>query len=179
MGEYFDQVPENLHDHLRAIMKASKLPDDEESIEKLAKGWLDKKQVFEEEIENQDMEEVESLAMDDERGALVMTYSGSLLRLGPLVDGTRKAAYTSIGFRTDAPDSAEKEGSKLAKDAAVDDIIEFENGPVKSTSKVFKIAVLKEEMSAEEQEENLTQVMTHVEELMLGVNKTVMLDDEE
>jgi hypothetical protein len=123
------------------------------------------------------MEEIESLSMDDERGALAMTYSGSLLNLGPLVDGARKVVYTSVGFRTDAPDSAEKEGSKLAKDITSDDIIEFEVGPVKSTSKIFKIAVLKNDMSAEEQEENLTQVMTQVEELMLDVNKTVMMDE--
>ena len=179
MGEYLDQVPENLHGHIRAIMSSSSLPDDEETVEKLAKGWLDKKQVFEEEIEKQEMEEVDSLEMDDERGAIAMTYSGSLLNIGPLVDGARKVIYTSIGFRTDAPDSAEKEGSKLAKDITVDDTIEFEEGkgPVKSTSKIFKIAVLKNDMSAEEQEENLTQVMTQVEELMLGVNKTVMLDE--
>lgn len=177
MGEFLDQVPENLHGHIRAIIKASKLPDDEETMERLAKGWLDKKQVFEEEIEKQEMEEVESLEKDDERGALAMTYSGSLLRIGPLVGEARKVVYTSIGFRTDAPDSAEKEDSKLAKDIVIDDIIEFEVGPVKSTSKIFKIAVLKNEMSAEEQEENLTQVMTQVEELMLGVNKTVMLDE--
>ena len=177
MGEYLDQVPENLHGHIRAIIKSSSLPDDEETIERLAKGWLDKKQVFEEEIEKQEMEEVESLDKDDERGAIAMTYSGSLLNIGPLVDDTRKVVYTSIGFRTDAPDSAEREGSKLAKDIAVDDIVEFEVGPVKSTSKIFKIAVLKNDMSAEEQEENLTQVMTQVEELMLGVNKTVMLDE--
>ena len=176
MGEFLDQVPENLHGHIRAIIKASKLPEEEETMEKLAKGWLDKKQVFEEEIEKQEMEEVDILSKDDDRGAITMTYSGSLLRIGPLVDGSRKVVYTSIGFRTDAPDSAEKVDSKLAKDIEVDDIIEFEVGPVKSTSKIFKIAVLKDEMSAEEQEENLTQVMTQVEELMLGVNKTVMLD---
>jgi len=177
MGEYLDQVPENLHAHIRAIIKASSLPDDEESMEKLAKGWLDKKQVFEEEIDKQDMEQIDILPKDDERGALAMTYSGSLLNIGPLVDGTRKVIYTSIGFRTDAPDSAEREDSVLAKDAAVDDTIEFETGPVKSTSKIFKIAVCNGDMSAEEQEENLTQVMTQVEELMLGVNKTVLLDE--
>ncbi|MBN2440999.1 MAG: hypothetical protein JXJ04_06625 [Spirochaetales bacterium] len=176
MGEYLDQVPENLHGHIRAIAKASKLGDDEESMEKLAKGWLDKKLVFEEEIDKQEMEEIDFLSKDDERGVLAMTYSGSLLNLGPLVDGTRKVVYTSVGFRTDAPDSAENAKSKLAKDITIDDIIEFEVGPVKSTSKIFKIAVLKNDMSPEEQEENLTQVMTQVEELMLDVNKTVMME---
>ena len=177
MGEYLDQVPDHLHDHIRAIVKASKLPGDEETMEKIAKGWLEKKQVFEEETEKLDMEEVESLARDDERGALAMTYSGSLLNIGPVVDGVRKVVYTSIGLRTDAPDSAEKDESVLARDITVDDIAEFETGPVKSTSRIFKIAILKGDLSAEEQEENLTQVMTHVEELMIGVNKTMMIDE--
>jgi hypothetical protein len=177
MGEYMDQVPESLHGHIKAIIKASKLPDDEETMEKVARGWLEKKQAFEEEIEKQNMEEVELLQMDNEKGALALTYSGSLVHIGPLVEGVRNCVYTSIGLRTDAPDSAQEEQSKLAKDIIIDEIIEFEAGPVKSTSKIFKIAVFKDDISPEEQEENLTQVMTQVEELMLGVNKTIMLDE--
>ena len=49
-------------------------------------------------------------------------------------------------------------------------------GPVKSTSQIFKIAVCKEELSAEQQEENLNEAMTIMEEAILDVNKTVMLD---
>ncbi|MBN1698119.1 MAG: hypothetical protein JW881_11445 [Spirochaetales bacterium] len=177
MGEYLDQVPESLHGHIKAIVKASKLPDDEETMEKVARGWLEKKDAFEEEIERQNMEDIDVLPRDDERGALALTYSGSLVHIGPLVDGVRNCVYTSIGLRTDAPDSAQEENSRLAKDVAIDEIIDFESGPVKSTSKIFKIAVFKDDISPEEQEENLTQVMTQVEELMLGVNKTIMLDE--
>jgi len=176
MGEYLNQVPEILHDHIKAVIKASKLPEDDETMEKIAKGWLDKKQVFEQEIEKQNMEEVDTVGMNDPKGALILTYSGSLLNIGPIMNNNRKVVYKSIGLRTDAPDSAEKEESKLANDINIDNIVEFEIGPVKSTSKVFKIAVLKENLEPVEQEKNLTQVMDQVEELMLGVNKTIMLE---
>ena len=177
MGEYLDQVPENLHSHLKAIAKSSKLGEGEEALEKIAQGWLEKEKIFGEETGKQDMEEMDSLAQDDERGALALTYSGSLVNIGPLTDGVRKVVYTSIGMRTDAPDKAENDESKLGGDIAVDDVIKFETGPVKSTSQIFKIAVCKADLSAEDQEEALTQAMTVVEDLMLDVNKTVMTDE--
>ncbi|KKK73521.1 hypothetical protein LCGC14_2892980, partial [marine sediment metagenome] len=40
MGEFLDKIPENIQDHIREITKTSGLPPDEESVEKIAKGWL-------------------------------------------------------------------------------------------------------------------------------------------
>jgi hypothetical protein len=174
MGEYLEKIPVHLHDHLKGLIKASKLPDDEETLEKIAKGWLDKLDAFEEETAKQNMEEVQTLEKDNSKGAIVLTYSGSLINIGPLSDGTRNVIYTSIGLRTDAPDRAEKEDSVLGTDVVVDDTVKFSQGPVKSTSKVFKIAVCTGNLSLEQEENNLTQVMTQIEDIMLDVNKTIL-----
>lgn len=175
MADVMDQVPAGVRDHLKQIAKDAK-GDDPEMVAKVAAGWLDKKKVFEDRVAEMEMEEVDSLPKDSEDGALALTYSGSLVTIGPLSEGARKCSYSSIGFRTDIPDAAEHEASVLKKDAKVDDVIAFDPGPVKSTSKIFKIAVMKGDLNAEEQEENLDQATTVIQEDFVEVNKTVMMD---
>ena len=145
MGEYFDQVPATIQDHIKAIAKDVKAAEGEDAIEKVAQAWLDKKSVFENKIAEMDMEEVDFLGKDDEQGALVLTYSGSLVNIGPVIEDQRHCTYA------------------------------FETGPVKSTSNIFKIAVCKGDLSAEEQEENFTRAATIIEEEFVEVNKTIMM----
>ena len=177
MGEYLEQIPENIRSHVKQLAKTAGLPDTEESVEAIAQGWLEKRDSFEEQVQSQGMEEVEYLEKDDERGCLVLTYSGSLLNVGPLVDDVRKAEYTSIGLRQDVPEAASKENSQLAADIRVDEEVAFSAGPIKQSSPVFKIAVPKEEMAAEEQEDLLSQVTQILTEEFVEVNKTIMLDE--
>jgi hypothetical protein len=105
---------------------------------------------------------------------VVMTYSGSLLLIGPLDDGVRRAQYISIGLRKDVPDSVEKTGAVLAKDVRVDETVEFEIGPVKSTSQVFKIAVLTEKLPLLEEEQKIQEATQVIAEEFVEVNKTII-----
>ena len=176
MGQYMEQVPESIRDHLRDITRSSGMPAGEESEELIAKGWLEKKSHFEEQIGRMHMEEIDHLAEDDERGFLAMTYSGSLLNVGPLVAGKRKADYTSIGLRQDVPASAEREGARLDGDVAVEEVVSFVEGPIKSSSPVFKIAVFEDPPEADEQERQLALVTEILTEEFVDVNKTLMLE---
>ena len=81
MGMYLDQIPQDIQGHIRQITKTSGLPDTEDSVELIAQGWLEKKDLFEKQLSGMNMEEVETLGKDEERGCLVMTYSGSLLNI--------------------------------------------------------------------------------------------------
>ncbi len=175
MGEYLDQIPSNIQQHIKGLAQSVKAEEGEDAVEKVAQAWLDKKAVFEDKIAEMGMEEVDSLAKDDEKGAIALTYSGSLVNIGPLVDDVRTVKYSSIGMRTDIPESAESESSNLASDVEVDGIIQFEGGPVKSTSQIFKIAVCKDEdMSPEEQQQTIIETATIIEEEFVEVNKTIM-----
>jgi hypothetical protein len=174
MGEYLDQIPEEIRGHIKEITRTSGLPAGEESEELIAMGWLEKKKAFEEKIAEMEMEEVEFFDKVDERATLALTYSGSLVNIGPLVDNLRKAQYTSIGLRSDVPEAAEKEDSTLAKDITVDDTIEFENGPVKNTSPIFKIAVITADLTPEEQEEKITHATQVLQDEFVEVNKTII-----
>lgn len=174
MGEKLDQIPERLHDHLRSIAAGSGLPEGEESIEAIAGAWLEKKETFERQIAEGGMEEVESFAHDAEGGALAMTYSGSLLTIGPMDEETRRVEYRSIGLRQDVPESAVEEHSRLAEDLSVDEVARFDAGPVRQSSSVFKIAVAPQEMSAEQERELLTSVTRILTEEFVNVNRTVI-----
>jgi len=176
MGEFLSQIPQNIQGHIKEITKTSGLPNDEESLEKIAQAWIEKKNLFEDQIKTSGMEELKELPKDDAKGCLALTYSGSLVNIGPLVDGVRHVEYTSIGVRSDVPGAAEKDGSKLSKNVKVDSTIEFEVGPVKSTSAIFKIAVCKGNLSAEKQEEKIAQATQILKEEFVEVNKTVVLD---
>ncbi|MBU3914594.1 hypothetical protein KKA14_03585 [bacterium] len=174
MGEIMSQLPPEIQVHIKGIMKSSGLPDNEESYEKMAKGWLDKKTIFEKQIAEQNMIEIETLPIDDEKGAVALTYSGSLVLIGPIIDGFRKAAYNSIGIRKNVPDSMIQENSKLGGDISINNAIEFEVGPVKSTSAIYKIAICKDDIDAIEQEEKISEVTIIMTEEFVNINKELI-----
>jgi len=174
MGEILSQLPPEIQVHIKAITKSAGMSEDEESFEKIAQGWVDKKKIFEDQIAESGMVEVESLAADDEKGAVALTYSGSLILIGPLVEGFRKAGYNSIGIRKNVPDSLVKENSSLAADIAVNAPIEFTDGPVKSTSSIYKIAICKEDLDAEEQEDKISEVTVIMTAEFVDVNKALV-----
>jgi hypothetical protein len=176
MGEYLDQIPEEVQDHVRQITKSSGLPDNEESVETIAKGWLEKKERFENQLVEMNMEEVEELDQDDDQGCLAMTYSGSLLNIGPIREEGRTVQYASIGLRQDVPETASKENSQLASDVRVGEVVSFSPGPIQSSSPIFKIAVTTGDLDAEEQEEQITKATMILAEGFVEVNKDLDLE---
>lgn len=179
MGETLSQLPPEIKVHIKAITKAAGLAETDESFERIAQSWVEKKKIFEEQVAESNMIEVESLGAEDEKGAVALTYSGSLILIGPQVEGFRKAGYNSIGIRKNVPDSLIKENSKLAADITINAPIEFETGPVKSTSSIFKIAVCKEDLDAEEQEDKISEVTVIMTNEFIDVNKALVPIDSE
>ncbi len=174
MGEILNQLPPEIQVHIKGLTQSAGLPDDDTSYDKIAQGWLDKKKIFEEQIAAQGMIEVEELATDDVNGGVALTYSGSLILVGPISDGFRKAAYNSIGLRKNVPDSIAQDQSKLAANISINAPIQFESGPVKSTSAIFKIAVCKNDLEAIEQEEKISEVTVIMTNEFIDVNKALV-----
>ncbi|HOO71319.1 MAG TPA: hypothetical protein PK926_06115 [Spirochaetota bacterium] len=172
MGEYLNQIPETVQEHLRDIVKISGLDNSDESLERMAEAWIEKKNAFEKEIDSAGMDEVDYLEKDDNRGALVMTYSGSLVNIGPVVGEKRKTSYTSIGLRKDVPDAAEEDASSLSSDVLIDEEVQFEKGPVRKTSAVYKIAVYNDSLEADDQEKVLTRATLALTKDFIDINKT-------
>lgn len=177
MGEQYQAVAEQVRDHLQSLVKTAGLEEGDESLEILAEGWLEKQSAFHEQTKANEMEETDVLELEDGRGALVMTYSGSLLTIGPETDEGRTVEYASIGLRHDVPEFVRKEGSVLAGDVTKDAPVEFETGPIQKSSAVYAIAVAKEDLNSEDEEELLGQVTMMVAADFAEVNKTIVAEE--
>jgi hypothetical protein len=171
MGEYLNQVPVEIQSHLRQITRTSGLPDTEDSLEMIAQGWVEKKERFDNHLSRNSLEEIDVLEKADSRGCLAMTYSGSLLNIGPLREMGRNVQYVSIGLRKDVPESAAQEGSELGRDVKIGTTVEFAVGPIQSSSPVFKIAVTSEDLDLDEQERKITRSTEILTREFVKVNK--------
>ncbi len=176
MGEFFDQIPEHIQGHVRELTKSSGMPDDEDYLEMISEAWLEKKRIFEEKIENAEMDEIESFGNADDRGVLALTYSGSLINIGPRVDSNRNLEYTSVGLRADVPDAVTEPSSEIDGDISIDAPIKFTTGRVKNTSAIFKISVPHEDLTPDEQIEKLDEITMILRDEFVDVNKTLILD---
>lgn len=168
------QINDTIRRHLKQLVKTAGLPDTEESRQSLEDAWIEKMYAFDGEVEEREMEPADLLPADYEGGALLMTYSGSLLSIGPLGDDGRHVEYRSIGLRNDVPESAEAASTNLAADVEIDSSAVFTEGPVEKSSPIFRIALVREDMDDEEQEELLTEVTRILTESFVDVNKTII-----
>jgi len=176
MDEYFAQVSEDVQNHLKQLVGSVNLPEGEDTLEILSKGWLEKEEIFYSQILERKLEESDSFAVEEPRGGLIMTYSGSLLTIGPITDEGRKVEYASVGLRTDVPESAEKEGSVISMDILQGEQADFLVGPIKKSSPVYKIALVKEEMPLEDEEELLSEMTKVLADDFVEINKTLIME---
>ena len=174
MGEHFERVPERLRSHLQRITRTSGLPDNEDSRELMARVWLEKLELFGQQIRALDMSEVPALGPEDPRGALVLTYSASLLSLTPRRQGSRVLEYASIQVRRDVPDLVVVEAVEPAGPLAVDRPAAFAHGPVRTTSALLKIAVCAPEVSLDEQERRIREGTIFLTNGFVKINRTIL-----
>ena len=177
MSLYSIDIPENIQKHLKNVVKTFGLESDEETMDRLITGWIDKEDTFKEQMFNLGMEETGFFESTDDRGSLALTYSGSLISIGPLINGDRKIDYTSIGFRHDVPETLTKEGSSLAENVVLDKGISFKDGPIKQTSPIYKMVVCPDSLSIEEQEDVIEQATTMIIDSFADINQETLIID--
>jgi len=173
MGDFFEQLPENIQRHIRQLAQKAQAeaPDIQE---KYSQAWLEKRKLFEEQTSNLNMVEVESFSKDDGKGALMLTYSGSLISVGPVIQAKRWAEYASIEMRVDVPNVAKRDDVLIANDANVNSIIEFERGPIKSSSQILKIVVCREDVALEEQDKRIREATIFLTNSFMRLNKAII-----
>ena len=175
MGDNFSKVSEKVQNHLKQLSGSVQLTDSTaDPLEILAGGWLEKDEIFSRQIEENGMELSDLFSTSEIRGGLIMTYSGSLIKLGPLDENGRETEYTSVGFRTDVPEFLQQSNAQLSEDAEHDKPVRFRNGPIEKSSPVYRIALVKEEMESEEAEKLLTEVTHQLTEEFVEINKTLI-----
>ncbi|MBU0934779.1 MAG: RNA-dependent RNA-polymerase [Spirochaetes bacterium] len=171
---HFASLSDTIRKHIQQITRTSGLSDTAESHELMAKAWLEKNSCFEQTITESAMEETTFFGKDEARGAMILTWSGSLINIGPMVDGKRHCAYTSIGIRTDVPASALHEAAILEDDLETDQPALFKEGPIQQSSPIYKIAVVAEKLPVAEEAELLEKVNQTIAEDFVEVNKTII-----
>jgi nucleoid DNA-binding protein len=178
MGDYFNGLPDVIKEHIQEITKTSGLPNSDESTELIAQAWLEKRDMFEEQVKVLHLVEVESLSAGSPKAALMLTYSGSLVSTGVPEKDNRWAEYASIGLRKDVPDIAGKMDAKLSGQILLDRGIEFENGPIKKSSPLLKIAVCAEGVSPSEQNNRIREATIFLTNGFVKINRSLISADE-
>ena len=171
--ESFAELPERIRRHLEAITESSGLPPGEESINRITENWLTKRRLFVEQRQALDMTEEQRMTPDDPRGALLLTYSGSLVCLGPLTERGRSFEYASIKLRSDVPDLIMSEGCSLSGDATIDSTATFSDSPLESTSELLFIASFAPDVSPADQEQRLQEATIFLTNGFLKANQSL------
>ena len=174
MGEYTDRLPEEIREHLASLKGPAGLQDDPDADELLAQGWLEKNDAFERHTSERGMVPIESFDKDDPRGLLIMTWSGSILSVGPLFEGDREIAYASIGVRRDVPQMSVRQDSLLADAVEKNRPVVLITGPVSRTSPVYAIAVFQDALEPYKENAALVEVTQVLTRQFVDINRSTL-----
>ncbi len=175
MSGVFESLESSIKEHLNVIRASSGLPQDSRSLELLAEGWREKEKAFDDQARSMGMEQAEK-CKDSSRGFLALTYSGSLVAVGPEDGGVRRAVYVSIDRRRDVPSRAESEDAVLGKSVSCGREITFKKGPVKKSSAVYRLALLPSALALPEQNNRLDEATLALTKEFQAVDETRIED---
>ncbi|MDA3948964.1 MAG: HU family DNA-binding protein [Spirochaeta sp.] len=191
MGEYEEQLnrlPENVRRHVEAVADETGIEPREAAVERVAAVWFEKRRLFAEQTDAVGMVGVDTLDKDDPRGVLLLTYSASLIVLGPVsanadngADGGagRSFEYASIKTRTDVPELITDDGVRLTTEVAVDRPTSFQGTTIERSSEILHIATFPEGINEAEQRERLRQAAIFLTNGFVHVNRTLTLNERE
>lgn len=174
MNTVIQTVPEAVADHLRDVAAKFGLEEKDESYAALEQCWIEKMEVFEQEMIDRGMDEVGVFKPEDERAALLLTYSGSLISISPLEGGERQWRYTSIGLRKDVPGTMDLNDQEIEGCAEVGEPLLFSAGAIKKTSPLYRIVVPPLCLDMDEQTCLVEDAVTVITEKFADMNQKVL-----
>ncbi len=171
----YDALPDRIRSQLDGLLLDAGSTEDPEAREKLASIWTEKFRLFTGQIAALDMVSVSELAADDDRAAIFLTYSGSLISLGPRRGKDRWLEYASIKLRVDVPELVRGDKANLASAAIVDQAAVFEGTSLKRSSALYRIAVCPAGTSPDEQERRVREATVYLTNGFIKLNRTLSL----
>ena len=165
----FDGLPEEIRKQIDFLTK------DAIEREKYAVAWKLKYELFTAQIQNVGMICVESLEPTDARGAILLTWSGSLISLYPAAKGKFRLEYASVKFRDDVPDFVHASDVTRANAIEQDKSALFENCLLTQSSAVYRIAVCGEGTKSGEQEQIIREASIYLTNGFVKINKTLSI----
>ncbi|HQF73135.1 MAG TPA: HU family DNA-binding protein, partial [Treponemataceae bacterium] len=170
----FPALPAEIQAQITALLDQDGTEALDEKKEHYAKIWQTKYELFVSQIHTVGMELVQELGTTDTRGAILLTYSGSLISLGPQQNGSRWLEYASIKFRSDVPDYIRGQSITVNGPITCDAVAEFSGSPLKKSSSVYRIAVCPEGTSESDQEQRIREATIYLTNGFIKINRTQM-----
>ncbi len=174
--EAYGDLPRRIQAQLEALLDDEGKAGDAEAKERLAAVWAEKFRIFEGQTAALGMETVETLAAEDDRAALFLTYSGSLISLGPKRGKDRWLEYASIKLRVDVPELVRADKARLAGPARRDESATFEGSSLRRSSALYRIAVCPPGLSLDEQERRVREATVYLTNGFIKLNKSLSLE---
>ena len=183
----FEDLPKRIQRHLQSITESSGLPPGEDSLARITANWVEKRDLFEEQTELLDMRDIEELSPEDGRGVLVLTYSGSLVSLGPAgaTPGAgaggesepvgRHFEYASISLRADVPNLVREENVRLEGPVRRDAPAQFSNSSIEQISPVLRAVTCAPDVSAADQERRIREATIFLTNGFVKLNRTLTM----
>lgn len=172
----YDEVPARIQAQLDALLAETGKTASPEARERLAALWARKYRLFTGQTAALGMELIEELPVADDRAAIFLTYSGSLISLGPRRGKDRWLEYASIQLRSDVPDLVRGDRVNLTSAARLDQAAGFEGTSLKRSSALYRIAVCPAGISADEQERRVREATVYMTNGFIKLNRTLSLE---
>jgi|GEM_PF-255747 len=177
----YSRLPAEIRAQIDALAEGPDTPRLPDIKEKLAANWQGKFDLFVSQVRLLGMEELEALEEGDGRGFLAMTYSGSILSVGPAQEeessrglpGSRWVEYVPIKIRLDVPEIASGYGAVIVGAATRGSSLRFDGGPVKSTSSVYRIAACSADVPPDEQDKRIREAAIFLTHGFIKMNRTL------
>ncbi|MBB6481689.1 HU family DNA-binding protein [Spirochaeta isovalerica] len=162
-------IPADVEQHLKSLVTENI------TLDMMKELWIRKDKLFSDQIALLAMDEVDQLDMDEERGILLLTYSGSLISLG--CGEKRTMEYASIKLRSDVPHIIKSEDVSLTSPLIRGSVATFQGGQVQNTSSIYKIVVCREGVSVEEQEKRIREATVFITSSFVHLNRDLTLTE--
>jgi len=169
----FSDLPVEIRDQIDALLEEGGKTIDGVKRERFAQAWKKKHDLFAGQISNIGMEIIERLETDDDRGMILLTYSGSLISLGTGANGKRWLEYASIKFRDDVPDFVRGQGVSLPAAISQGTAATFDGSPLKQSSAIYRIAVCPAGTSVADQEQRIREATIYLTNGFIKINRTI------
>jgi len=169
----YDELPMEIRSQIESLLDAGGRTAPPEQKERYARIWKNKLELFSAQISNIGMDFVPLLGTGDKRGCILLTYSGSLVSVGPETAGKRWLEYASIKFRHDVPDFVQGSGIILPEDIRVDETAKFEGCALRQSSAIYRIAVCPDGTSPGDQDQRIREATIYLTNGFVKINRTL------
>ncbi len=171
----FNELPQRIRSHMESLIKSSEMPDNTEFRNLLADIWNRKCNLFKQQTKILNMDIIDGIKADEQRGIIVMTYSGSIVSIGPK-EKAREVEYASIHLRSDVPKTISILDTDLEESIHIGESVKFKTGQLKQTSAAYMIAACNASVDIETQKERIREGTIFLTNGFMKINRSIHID---